>query len=25
MINAEEMEILYNIKYGGWGITKKAE
>jgi len=25
MINEAEMEILYNIKYGGWGITKKAE
>jgi hypothetical protein len=25
MINEEEIEILYNIKFGGWGITKKAE
>jgi hypothetical protein len=25
MINEEEIEILYNIQFGGWGITKKAE
>lgn len=24
MINEEEIEILYNDKYGGWGISKKA-
>ena len=24
MINEEEIEILYNSKYGGWGMSKKA-
>lgn len=24
MINEEEIEILYNIRYGGWRISEKA-
>ena len=24
MINEDEIEILYNINCGGWGISKKA-
>jgi hypothetical protein len=24
-MNEGEIEILYNIQFGGWGITKKAE
>jgi hypothetical protein len=24
-MNEEQIEILYNVKYGGWGISKKAE
>ena len=25
MIDEEKIEILYNTKFGGWGISKKSQ